>query len=337
MKRAGRAIVILALMLCAWPRAPIAAEQNLIFDIVGSPGSVMTVGALRPWAERVNRDAAGLIHIDVREGMALATFANIYDRVLDDVIQIGWGLQNAVSGKFPLSEVPAVPFLVARSEPGSVAFWRLYKLGALDSEYDQVMVLAMGMLGAGGLHLGAPPKSLADLGGLKLLVAGRMQSATVTALDGTPISLPLTDMYQAVQRKTVDGVVTGWSSLADFKLDEVAPNHVDVNIGTSASMVFMARKKFDALPPEAQKILRDTAGEELSRQFGIAMDRNIASVRAGIVSKPGQSVIALPQSDFDLWREKTAPVVAAWPKNKQGGDQVLERFRALYQEAASGK
>jgi len=197
-------------------------------------------------------------------------------------------------------------------------------------------VLATGMLGAGGLHVSAPIKSLDDLTGLKLIVAGRMQSQTVAALDATPISIPLTDMYQAVQRKTVNGIVTGWGSVQSFKLDQVAPYHVDVTIGTSVSMVFMSKAKFQSLPAAAQKILTDTSGEALSRQFGIAMDKDAASVRERILAQAGQSVVTVPPATLEKWRTKAEPVVTAWADSRQDGKAVLDKFRALYAEAAAG-
>lgn len=67
------------------------------------------------------------------------------------------------------------------------------------------------------------------------------------------------------------------------------------------------------------------------------MDRDIARVRAATLPQSGQTVIALPPADLDLWRQRTAPVVADWPKNKPNGEKVLETFRALYAEADSGK
>ena len=332
-----RAALLAVLGLLGTSRIGQAEEINLLFNLIGSPGTAFMVNALEPWAARVNQEGAGILHLDVREGMSLANFENIYDRVRDDAIQIGWGLQNAVAGKFSLSEVPAIPFLVKRSEAGSVAFWRLYKSGLLDSEYDQVVVLAMGMLGAGGLHVSAPIKSLDDLSGLKLIVAGRMQSQTVAALDGAPISIPLTDMYQAIQRKTVNGIVTGWGSVQSFKLDQVAPYHVDVTIGASVSMVFMAKTKFQSLPATAQKILLDTSGEALSRQFGVAMDNDAAAVRERILAQSGQSVIAVPPAILEKWRAKAEPVVTAWAEGRKGGQAVAEKFRALYAAAEAGK
>jgi TRAP-type transport system periplasmic protein len=330
-----RGAIILFLLLMSFGRPASAKEINLLFDIIGPTRSAAMADALEPWAAEVNQKAAGLIHIDVREGVTLATFENIYDRVLDDAIQIGWGMQNAVAGKFPLSEVPAVPFLVTSAQAGSVAFWRLYKSGLLDSEYNQIVPLATGMLGAGGLHLRAPIKNFDDLNGLKLIVAGQMQSKTLTALGGAPISIPLTDEYQAVQRHTVDGVVIGWGGVRAFKLEQVAPYHVDVSIGTSISMVFMAKKEFDALPLAAQKILLDTSGEALSRQYGMAVDQEAAGIRDAVMAEPGQQTVIVPAAALAKWKARAEPVVAEWATSHKNGKEVLDKFRALYAEAAA--
>lgn len=327
--------LLFALALLPSGRAAFAEETNLLFDIVGPTRSGAMANALEPWAAKVNEQAKGLIHVDVREGVTLANFENIYDRVLDDAIQIGWGMQNAVAGKFPLSEVPAVPFLVKSAQAGSVAFWRLYKTGLLNAEYDQIVPLATGMLGAGGLHINAPLKTFNDLNGLKLIVAGQMQSKTITALGGSPISIPLTDEYQAVQRHTVDGVVIGWGGVRAFKLEQVAPYHVDVTVGTSISMVFMAKKKFNALPAAAQKILLDTSGEALSRQYGLAVDNEANAIRETVMGEEGQKTVNVPAADMAKWQAKVEPVVAEWAASRKNGKEVLDKYRALYAQAAA--
>jgi TRAP-type C4-dicarboxylate transport system substrate-binding protein len=330
-----RTLCALAAVLTLSPfgRAASADESNLLFDIIGPTRSGAMANALEPWAAKVNEQAKGMIHLDVREGVTLANFENIYDRVLDDAIQIGWGMQNAVAGKFPLSEVPAVPFLVKSAQAGSVAFWRLYKTGLLDNEYDQIVPLATGMLGAGGLHLSAALRSMDDLGGLKLIVAGQMQSKTIAALGGAPVSIPLTDEYQAVQRKTVDGVIIGWGGVRAFKLQQVAPYHVDISVGTSISMVFMSKRKFQSLPVAAQKILLDTSGEGLSRQYGLAVDQEAAGIRDAVMAEQGQKTVTVPLEALAKWQTKTEPVVAAWADGRKNGKEVLEKYRALYAQA----
>ena len=101
-----RMLCALAMMLALLPfsRRASADEVNLLFDIIGPTRSGPMINALEPWAAKVNEQGKGVIHLDLREGVTLANFENIYDRVLDDAIQIGWGMQNAVAGKFPLSK-----------------------------------------------------------------------------------------------------------------------------------------------------------------------------------------------------------------------------------------
>ena len=57
--------------------------------------------------------------------------------------------------------------------------------------------------------MNAPLKSFDDLRGLKLSASSRMQSKTLTALGAAPISIPYTDVYLALQRKTIDGAIIG--------------------------------------------------------------------------------------------------------------------------------
>ena len=114
MKRIIGGLLAVAALL-PFGRAASADPVNMIFDIIGPSRSGAMINALEPWADKINQQGAGLIHLDVREGVTLANFENIYDRVLDDAIQVGWGMQNAVAGKFPLSEVPAVMATLCRN------------------------------------------------------------------------------------------------------------------------------------------------------------------------------------------------------------------------------
>src|SRR5439155_1624628 len=77
----------------------------------------------------------------------------------------------------------------------------------------------------------------------------------------------------AIQRGTVDGIMTGWTAFQPFKFAEVTSHHIDVRLGASTGMVFMSRKKWDALPPAVKKVLESASGEATSRAFGAFWDR----------------------------------------------------------------
>ena len=75
----------------------------------------------------------------------------------------------------------APPLLYDNDADASVAFWRVYRSGALDSEYDQVVPLMLVAFPSAALHFAQPLKTLDTLAGSKIIVPGRVQTAVITA------------------------------------------------------------------------------------------------------------------------------------------------------------
>jgi TRAP-type C4-dicarboxylate transport system substrate-binding protein len=84
---------------------PAAAQKVRLFFTSMSPAGSSNSEFFNAWAKRVNDAAKGAIDVQVKDGVTLANFANVYDRVLDDVVQIGWGQQAFIRGRFPASDV----------------------------------------------------------------------------------------------------------------------------------------------------------------------------------------------------------------------------------------
>jgi TRAP-type C4-dicarboxylate transport system substrate-binding protein len=336
MKRAGWwAAVAAAIASWAAPAAS-AQEAKLIFATVSPAGNPLNARVFVPWAQRVNEQGKGVVQIDVREGTTLANFGNVYTRVVDDVVQVGWALQDAVGGKFVLSEVGGLPFLFDKSEHGSAAFWRLYRSGALGAEYAEVVPIMLAPLGQVLVHLAKPPKSVDDLGGVKLMVGGKVHSEIAKRLGGTPISVPWSELYESLQRGTIDGAVTGWSSVAGLKLHEVVTHHLDAPLGTSVGMIFMAKKRWDALPAAARAVLEANLGEVESRRIGTHFDGTAAAARAAAKASGKQTVLELTPEQAAAWQRKLAPVLDEWAKTRPRGDKVLADFRTLLARVKAG-
>jgi TRAP-type C4-dicarboxylate transport system substrate-binding protein len=304
-----------------------AAEEKLIFAEVVPPDSVIDAKVVQPWAQRVNEQGKGILSIDVRSGPSLADFSNVYDRVLSNVIQVGWEIQAAVGGKFPLSNVVALPLITDNSVDSSVAFWRLYQSGLLKSEYDQVVPIMLVTLPPSTFHFAKPLTTLDTLSGSKLIVPSKVAGDALAALGGAPISLPLTEMYPAIQRGTVDGAMIAWVAFNPWKLAEVTSYHVDVAFGGAAGMIFMAKAKYDSLSPAARKIIDANSGEAPSRAFGQAMTTENDNQRAIVAASAKQTIVTLSPSQLASWQKKITPTIEQWSKATKGGDVVLARFR----------
>ncbi len=329
-------LLVVAYMLLAFARTAAAEETKLLFADVVPSGSVIDAQIVQPWAKRVNEQGRGVLAIDVRQGVLIADFSNIYDRVLSDVIQIGWEIQAAVGGKFPLSNVVALPLVAKNGADASTAFWRVYKSGAMNAEYDQVVPLMLVALPGAALHFAKPLKSLDSLGGAKLIVPGKVQGEAISALGGTPISLPLTDMYPAIQRGTVDGTMIAWVAFNPWKLADVTSYHVDTLLGGAAGMIFMSKAKYNSLSPEARKIIDDNSGEALSRAFGEAMEKENDNQRAAVKAASKQTFVTLTPDQLANWQKKVDPTIEKWAKDNKSADVVLQSFRTELANARAG-
>jgi TRAP-type transport system periplasmic protein len=313
------------------------AEETKLFLTSMSPAGSENSNFFRQWADRVNNQAAGDLKIEVRDGVSLANFGNVYERVQNDVVQIGWAAHALVAGKFPLSEVTTVPFIGDNNEACSVGLWRLYKSGFLDAEYKDVVPIWMGCLGPVYLHWSKAPRSLDDLTGLKVRASGSLSARLVQLLGGTPVSLQPSEMYEGLQRGTIDAVVTGWSAFEPFKLQEVARYHLEVPLGISSSMHFMSKKKFDSLSPRAKQILTENSGEVPSRQIGAhTAALGFRSRDLAIASGKNQLLTLTPQQ-LDGWKEKAQPAIDEWVAQRQNGQQAIGLFKKYYQESKTAK
>ena len=101
-----------------------ADETHLIMTTISSPTSQVGQQNFHGWADRVNEAGKGIVTVDVRDGFALANSTNFYDRLVSDVIQISFGSLNYIAGKFQLSQVMALPFVMDSAEQESVVFSR---------------------------------------------------------------------------------------------------------------------------------------------------------------------------------------------------------------------
>src|SRR5262245_56250845 len=76
-----------------------AEEVTLRFAPLAQPAQAITKEFWEPWVAKVNAEGKGNLQLDMRPGTTIANIFNIYPRVMNDVMHIGFELHNYVSGK----------------------------------------------------------------------------------------------------------------------------------------------------------------------------------------------------------------------------------------------
>src|SRR5262249_54553277 len=151
--------------------------------------------------------------------------------------------------------------------------------GQLDGEYDEIVPLVFVTFPQTGLHMVKAPKTLDNLNGLKIAVISKANGQALQNLGAAPLTIAATEMYDSLQRGLADGAAISTNGGQTFKIHEIATYHLDAPLGSTPAMIFMAKKKFAALPADAQKVMMANAGEQQVVIGGKFEDAQNAEVR----------------------------------------------------------
>jgi hypothetical protein len=123
-------------------------------------------------------------------------------------------------------------------------------MGNLFTKDDNVVELATFVAMGSHLHTREPIRTLADLKGK---VFGAQDSAGVKVLEelGASASVMVgSDAYLGLQRGTIDGVLSAWGWVNNFKLNEVTTYHTLLNLNPGTYSSVMNKDTYDKLTAE---------------------------------------------------------------------------------------
>lgn len=305
------------------------AQETLVFATTNPEQHPWNQGFLIPWAEKINAEANGAVTIELRHGPTMANHTNFYDRVIDDVVQIGWGLTVQNPGKFGPTLVATLPFVVDNAAQGSVAVCRMSEKGAFLPALSDIVPLFWVEFPQASLHLnGSPITSLDQIAGKKIISTTPASAAIVSAFGGAPLSLGIAEMYEGLQRGTAEGTIINFTAFPGFRLNEVTTDHYEIPLGGAAGIVFMAKEKWDSLSQPARDAIMKHSGCEGSRAAGKFIDELEAGAKAMVVNAGGHTVTQASPEVVDAAREKLLPAIeAGFAARAPGGAELIKLFK----------
>lgn len=222
-----------------------------------------------PWAQELERRTNGKVKVTVFPGTnVLGNVAKQYDQVVAGVTDIAVGLQGIPRGRFPRTSVIEMPFLTESAGAASMALWEAYPKHLKD-EYKGVKVLALFAHNGGLIHTrDKPVKTADDLKGLRIRTPSPAANAMLEYLGATPVGLPPAEIYEALQKGTIDGTLFPWDPVKSFNLAEVLKHHLDARAYTTPFYFVMNQRKYDGLPDDVKKAIDETTGAPLVAKFG---------------------------------------------------------------------
>lgn len=265
-----RAIAIAALALAA-PAG--AAEVDLNFAHFMPTGSWQHQQFFTAWEQAVEEQSGGRIDVTIFPAQTLGKAPQGYDNARTGVADIAWTVQGYTAGRFPLSHIVELPGLFETAEVGSCAFQKLYDSGALDEEYAETHVLFVHTHGPGHLHTrDRPVTTLADLKGLKIRHPTQVIGQLLEKLGAEPVGMPAPQIYESMQRGTIDGYMLPWEAVDGFRAYEVSDHHTEFGFYSLAFVLTMNKATYEGLPPDLKKVIDDNSGLDWAVRAGQGFD-----------------------------------------------------------------
>ncbi len=199
-------------------------------------------------------------------GGTLSPPTQTYDSLVKGTFDVGTSLLSYTTGRFPLTDVLDLP-LGYNSGYQATHLANAYYKKFRPKEFDDVKIMYLHAHGPSYIHTKKPISKLEEIKGLRIKSTG-LSSKIVTALGGTPVTMPITETYDAIQKGLADGLLLHLEVLKTFRFGELLKctilDHGMSN--TTASFVAMNKKKWDSLPKDIQQIIEQINEEWIEKQ-----------------------------------------------------------------------
>jgi TRAP-type C4-dicarboxylate transport system substrate-binding protein len=256
----------------------------------------------------------------------LLTAPKIYDGVVEGIGDIGFTNIGYTFGRFRMTEVLDLPLGFPNAWVANhVAndFYREFK----PKEWDKVHMLSMHTSPVNVvLSATKPVNKIEDLRGMTLRGLGFI-AEVVSALGGTPRSIPMPESYEAVQKRVIDGLMIPMETLRAFRLAEVTKYATECwPIGQVYTFyLIMSKETWNKLPANIQKIFNEYPFEEKLATMWNEVD--IDGKKLGMEKR--LKFIELPREEIAKWKKAVEPVLDKYVKSMVSAGYREKEVREL--------
>lgn len=299
LRQVGMSLAMLAILLPMNLASASAIELKLAY-FVGDQHAMSQW--LVKWANNLETESGGRITVKRFPGSQMGPVQQHYDFVRTGQADVAWFLHGATPGRFPLTEIVQVPYLVGSAEIGTkVLNDPELRSKYLDAEHRGVKVLLLLTHQPGNVHTTKKPiHTVEDMKGLRLRFASPTIRDFVAALGGTPVGVLPTEQVEQLQKGTIDGVFIdyGGAGIA-FKMGGVLKYSTEMYSYVSSFGVAMNPDFWNKLSPDLQALVtKSMTGVE--KEVGAAWDALDVPGKKALIDGGAEAIRLTPEENSNF-------------------------------------
>jgi TRAP-type C4-dicarboxylate transport system substrate-binding protein len=289
---------------------PIELNLSHIMSPVSYPHLVF-----KYYSDKIYERTNGRVKINVHASGVLAPPARVYESIVTGINDMGHHCASYSPGPFPASDAAFLPLPAANAWTFSrmaTDFWSHFKL----KEIDKTIFFYSGTPGPYLIAtIDKPVLKPEDLKGLKMRAIGPAVDL-MKMWGGTPVSLPMGEVYEALSRKVIDGGILPWEAIAGFKFGEHIKYATIAPVGISfPGFCVMNLKKWNDLPKDIQEVFNKT-NEEMIVWYANAWQYGDLEGVKYFKTLPGRKTLEIAAADKETWINLAKPLTEKYVAEK---------------------
>ncbi len=219
--------------------------------------------AERMFAE-ITKRSNGQVKFEMYPSGQLAGQKEQIDGIKNGLFDIATYMSSTTPNKTPLYTINWQPWTLTDSVLVQMEAMReLAKNSDLKKELEAWNALYFACCGGGPrILMSKPPfKTLDSFKGLKIRAAGR-EAEAYKLFGATPVAIPTKEVYDALQKGTIDATTQPYINLVSYGINEVTKYVFTINAGMGSPIFIISKSTYDKLPSNIKKIVMDVALED---------------------------------------------------------------------------
>lgn len=328
-----RAIAFIAGLSIALTALPAAAQVKLIK--VGTFVPAKSVGVdkvIRPWLEAVQKDVGKQVRLQGFWGGTLGKSPfKQFELVKNGVADVTWVLPGYTAGQFPQMGLFELPFLFRNGVEASRVGWELHKKGLMKG-FEDVHLVGFFASEPNQLFMREPIKSLKEIEGQKIRSVGSIHAEWLKGLKAAPQTLASTQMNEALNRGTIDGVIQGWTGMRTFKTMPLVKQAYAVPVGVIPFLLVMNKKTWNALPKAVQDSVMKHGGAAMAESGGKAYTEIGEAIREDAKKQGKPAFLAPDNAQLEAYTAQSKSVHDWWVSRTPGGKEIYETTLSILKQ-----
>ncbi|MBN1832603.1 MAG: TRAP transporter substrate-binding protein [Deltaproteobacteria bacterium] len=265
------------------------------------------------WCKEVEKRTGGRVKITYYPVQTLLEADKIYNGILNGITDIGQSVFGYNRGVFPAMEAFSLPHGFKSAPEATRVLNEFHKHFKL-KETSRIKILYLHAHGPAMLHSKKKIEKLEEMRGVKVRSYG-FNAAMVKALGGIPVSMPMSEVYEALSKGVVDATFSPIEALKGWKQAEVVDYSIEIEGVAYSTAMYAAinRHKWNSLPQDIKETIEEI-NQEWRVKTGEAWESSDEEGREYTLAQCNE-IIELGKEESDRWAEAVSTVITDYVDN----------------------